>query len=699
MELRWRHVGSNMAPMDAHPAICDLAAELPHPTRTTLLRCRSDLAPDHPWRLLAETGLAETDDGRERYGARALAEVTDVRAQAWLLGLLLAATQRTPDDRRAHRLGRLEALVARIGHPRFLLLPLRLRLHQALADGNADRHRAILGEAERLLALGLDPDGADELAYHRLLGHEMREDWSALAASLAELRARPDVERRLGIDLRWHEIRLLEQQAPLGRVLDALDRCPPGHRSQIRGIGLLAWNGRLAEARARRDAWAAYPQEPGDLLFTAWDLFLAEGRIDEALACCRSGDGTGQEGLERFPWLRAETALLRRAPGEAAAALAVMDSHAHPALRVRLALLRGDLAAAAALVPVEQRSADGVAHLLSRAWEVPAPVLGRLIAALGPAGGGAQTAPRAADPEPRTAPADLLVGGSAAMRRVRAAVADLATVAGTVLLLGETGTGKDLAARELHRLGRPPGSPFVAVNCSSLPEGLIESLLFGHRGGAFTGATRDQAGLVEQAGDGTLFLDEIGTMPLALQAALLRLLEGGDYRPLGAQRPIQLRARVVAAANNDLPAAVGQGSFRADLYWRLERWVIRLPALREHREDLDDLYRAFAADAGASPIPEPPPEVWARWRQHPWPGNVRQFRNEVERLLAFRPLDGAATAEAASAITAAPAGGSAPAFLGPPAVARRRAAILALLDRHAAISRKTVIEACGCSPG
>jgi transcriptional regulator with GAF, ATPase, and Fis domain len=207
-----------------------------------------------------------------------------------------------------------------------------------------------------------------------------------------------------------------------------------------------------------------------------------------------------------------------------------------------------------------------------------------------------------------------------------------------VLVLGESGTGKELVARAVHDLGRRAGRPFVSENCAAIPETLLESTLFGHVRGAFTGAERDRAGLFEQAHGGTIFLDEVGEIPLSMQVKLLRALETGEIRRVGAKDVTKVDVRIVAATNRDLARMVEEGRFREDLYYRINVFTVQLPPLRERREDVPDLVRAFlAAEAartgGAARTVSD--ETMDLLVGYPWPGNVRQLRNEIQRACAL----------------------------------------------------------------
>ncbi len=223
-----------------------------------------------------------------------------------------------------------------------------------------------------------------------------------------------------------------------------------------------------------------------------------------------------------------------------------------------------------------------------------------------------------------------LVGSSAAMERVRRLVSRVADADAPVLIRGETGTGKELVARAIHHAGKRGAEPFVAVNCSALPGSLIESLIFGHQRGAFTGADKRMRGQLELAGGGTLLLDEIAEMPIELQAKLLRVLEDRKFRPLGAEEELPLRARVLAATHVDLERRIGDGTFREDLYYRLNVVSIEVPTLGEREDDVVELLHAFCAAVARKLRFSDEAVAWIRSRR--WPGNVRELRNAVERI-------------------------------------------------------------------
>jgi DNA-binding NtrC family response regulator len=225
-----------------------------------------------------------------------------------------------------------------------------------------------------------------------------------------------------------------------------------------------------------------------------------------------------------------------------------------------------------------------------------------------------------------------IVGVAPAMRRVFGLLARVAPTTSTVLLLGETGTGKEAFAQALHRASPRAAAPFVVVDCGAIAPQLIESELFGHVKGAFTGATSDRKGAFQAADGGTLFLDEIGELPLELQPRLLRALEAGTVKRLGDTSSRQVDVRVVAATHRDLHAEVKQGRFRQDLLFRLDVVTVRIPPLRERREDLPLLVKHFVAQLGRPDFALSPPAL-ARLQAWSWPGNVRELRNVLERAL------------------------------------------------------------------
>ncbi len=229
-----------------------------------------------------------------------------------------------------------------------------------------------------------------------------------------------------------------------------------------------------------------------------------------------------------------------------------------------------------------------------------------------------------------------IVGRSEPLLKVLGDVKEVAGTDATVLLWGETGTGKELIARAIHGASRRRAKPLVRVNCAAIPATLIESEFFGHEQGAFTGATKRRDGRFALAHGGTIFLDEVGELPLDLQAKLLRVLQEGEFEPVGSSQTRKVDVRVIAATNRDLQMCVREGKFREDLYYRLNVFPIRLPPLRERREDIAILATAFAqkyAQRTARTLEPLSEDCLRRLRAYPWPGNVRELQNIIERAM------------------------------------------------------------------
>jgi DNA-binding NtrC family response regulator len=232
----------------------------------------------------------------------------------------------------------------------------------------------------------------------------------------------------------------------------------------------------------------------------------------------------------------------------------------------------------------------------------------------------------------RTDKIDSLIGQSAEISRIRdLIIPKLAASDVPVLLIGETGTGKELVARLIHDFGNR--GPFVTIDCSTLPETLLESELFGYTRGAFTGASVGKAGLIEQSNGGTAFFDEIAELPTGLQAKLLRLLQEGEFRPVGSVACRKVKFRLISATNRDLLAAVDEGAFRADLYHRLSAVELRLPPLRERKEDIPALVLHFLARHGVGHAVSP--QCLDAMLEYDWPGNVRELQNVVRTMTAL----------------------------------------------------------------
>ncbi len=252
---------------------------------------------------------------------------------------------------------------------------------------------------------------------------------------------------------------------------------------------------------------------------------------------------------------------------------------------------------------------------------------------------------------------------SPAMSAVRDMVAKVATTSAAVLLTGESGVGKEVVARAIHHASPRAANQFIKVNCAALPGELLESELFGHQRGAFTGAHRDKPGKFELAEKGTILLDEIGEVPLRLQAKLLHVLQDGEFARVGGERILHTDVRVLAATNRDLPAEISAGRFREDLYYRLNVIEIRIPALRERRDEIPALIDYFLKTANAAyrRTVELPPSIRRLLLEHSWPGNIRQLENVIKRVVVLGSAAGVYEELAASTkLPSAPAAPASP---------------------------------------
>jgi DNA-binding NtrC family response regulator len=270
---------------------------------------------------------------------------------------------------------------------------------------------------------------------------------------------------------------------------------------------------------------------------------------------------------------------------------------------------------------------DDIASLLQRVFTANEP----------PSNAVQADAPFAHEPPSRSEA--RLLGISEAMRRVQKQLGRAASSDASVLITGETGTGKEVAARVLHESSMRRGAAFVAINCAAIPHDLLESEMFGHAKGAFTGAAAERVGRIAEADGGTLFLDEIGDMPAAMQAKLLRVLQERQVMPLGTSKPIHVNVRVVAATHRDLDAMVAAGDFRQDLLYRLNVVPLHLPPLRERIADILPLAEHFLSSARMSTgrAMHLSPEAERRLVEHSWPGNVRELKNAIERVASLAP--------------------------------------------------------------
>jgi two-component system nitrogen regulation response regulator GlnG len=272
-------------------------------------------------------------------------------------------------------------------------------------------------------------------------------------------------------------------------------------------------------------------------------------------------------------------------------------------------------------------------------------------------------APKAEEGMVTIAPGVTLVGKSKAMQEIFRLLTRLISNDLTVLIQGESGTGKELVARALHGLSRRKSAPFIALNMAAIPRELVESALFGHEKGAFTGAYQRQLGAFERAYGGTLFLDEIGDMPIDAQTRLLRVLQEGECSPIGSSRTIRTDLRVIAATHHDLTRRVAEGKFREDLYYRLNVVPVTLPPLRARREDIPALIAYFTGLAAARGLPKKSfdASALALLMEAPWKGNIRELENFTYRLLALESSACLRAAEVAPLLDAAPASAASPA--------------------------------------
>ncbi len=238
---------------------------------------------------------------------------------------------------------------------------------------------------------------------------------------------------------------------------------------------------------------------------------------------------------------------------------------------------------------------------------------------------------------PASGPETMIIGSHPSIVEVYKAITRVAPLPIPVMLRGETGTGKELVAQALHRFGQNPSGPFVPVNCGAIPESLLESELFGHRKGAFTGAVRDHLGAIQSARGGTLFLDEVGELPALLQVKLLRFLQEGEVRPLGSDTTLHVQTRIISATHQDLSKGIAAGGFREDFFYRLAAYQIEIPPLRSRIEDIPLLVEHFLQTAkkrlGRSDLGGVSGTTISVLERHPWPGNVRELESLVQRCL------------------------------------------------------------------
>ncbi|MBK8230806.1 MAG: sigma 54-interacting transcriptional regulator [Candidatus Eisenbacteria bacterium] len=527
-----------------------------------------------------------------------------------------------------------------LGDPHILVLCCHTVARVRLEGGDLDEAKHLLGRAARLMRGWEHPfEKACVFEEEGRLALQA----GGLDAGIERLRKAEEEYARLGNARRRLRV--------LGRIAAAL-----GTRDREQARGLLRAGSEIAQAHGlvsyfqallEQSAVEPRPEETlpltdravvgmiDELVARRPDLPGAEldrlaGRIvDLACEALRSASDIAAVGVEVMrtpapPWLKLS-----------AAEIAVSD-HAHVTARCELAVGGAPLVRLH-LVGAGEKTPDLVAHrALLRVLELGLTVID-LRARLVTAAPGSVSAHEVAEIERElgTAGFEGLVGSSPAMRGVHRLIERAAPSESTILILGESGTGKELVARAIHQRSGRRQKPFVPVNCPSIPRDLIESELFGHERGAFTGAVATRAGKVEQADGGTLFLDEIGDMTLTAQVKLLRFLQEREFERVGGQKTLRANVRVLAATSRDLPRMIEQGTFREDLYYRLHVVPIRMPALRERPEDVpvltDHFLRGFARSADRIPW-RLGSGVREALRAHPWPGNVRELQNVIEYL-------------------------------------------------------------------
>jgi DNA-binding NtrC family response regulator len=604
--------------------------------------------------------------------------------------------------------------------PPFRVIAPRLELSAALWRRDRAAISALLGEGETVVRSVPDSDLAREWQVQHLLCDLARHHCVEAADRLSTLEAHAAlIRRQVGYDLddaRWILAMLRGDAAACARLASAADDGPRRARCQITAAAL-----NRDGARARTLLPHAGLDEYGTLL-TLGQLWMlgadAEAKPGELVRRLRSA-ARSEPQRQDADRLAIELALRERRAEEARFLLRSLDPnedfgdcHAH---WLRCYRLLGDVASAARhWLQVAQRGEAYARHALALAQEMGTGDLASILLALPTAGG-------------------AFIGASAAMDLVRRHIALIGPRSEPVLVIGETGCGKEIAARLLHDGGPGTDAPFVAINCGALAESLAEAELFGYVRGAFTGAERGREGAFAQAAGGTLLLDEIGAMPLRLQSLLLRVLETGDYRPIGSAQPRQVAARIISAANENLAQLAAEGRFRADLLFRLQRLTVELPPLRSHPEDIPLLATHFQREMG---IRRPPPlasDLLEAWLSYSWPGNVRELRNEIETMMVLHGhepvlLPKHTTVGRRSGITARFAlaqqarlddarthadaqtpleialetpdedESDAPHPPGGRKVTDRRNAILALAAKHGKVTRSQVVAVLGCAP-
>ncbi len=521
--------------------------------------------------------------------------------------------------------------------------------------------RALLWRAWALIEQGRAEEALAAIAAHG------EADWSYLLRLTAQAQLH-----------RWHTVDRILANPPAGSD-------PANDGLLLAHIGLVRYlQGRYDDVRSAVDRLGRSDLVAAGFRTTlslALHLALANGEAAQARRLLLRLDANGDHGAFRLEWVR-----LLRLEGDdrgAAAHFAGLVASGRP----RYVAWRLDWAH-------ELGPADQVA------WWWPQLDAASDASVASVASGSACPAGRStsAAAEPARSVAPVLVGEDPAMATVRERIALFAARTEPVLITGETGTGKEVVARQLHTASPRRAGPWVSLNCAAIPASLAEAELFGHVRGAFTGAQRSRRGAIASAAGGTLFLDEIASMPMSLQGVLLRLLETGDYRPVGGDRSERLQARIVVASNEDLQTCAREGRLRDDLLFRLQRLTIDLPPLRQRTGDIPALARHFLLRLGYAEPPRLDDRLVAHWRRALWPGNVRELRNEVERMAILHGDQTSLTLEQAQ--VGAPGRAASPSPTAPVVglTARRREEILELARAQGHITRKQIIATVGCAP-
>ena len=539
-----------------------------------------------------------------------------------------------------------------MGHP-FQLIPIRNSLISAHVLRQAEQGDAALAAANKLLQAHPESDAALEFQIQELSWRRLRHDFHGLHQTWQQLEQRAtELKQRTGVH--W-AVQYGLFCAAAGRRLEIEQLLKSDHEQEMgmhsRLECLLALD-RCDEAVAMIEELDVHPSLSahaltyitieGNIALLRRDMGALRRQIQRIQAW---GGQRSAEYYFRLNHLAIQLALCERQPHQALQLLERVDpDHNFGDCYVEWArawYLQGnkDAAAQALALAAARGEPQYVSHRLRLACELRADeVLELWQSAQQQRSPSEEMTPRRSGPRPvnlglHQMDGDL-VGDSPAMRLARERLQLLAQREEPVLIYGETGCGKEIAARCLHRNGPRSAQPLSTINCAGLPESLAEAELFGHVRGAFTGADHGRQGIFANAAGGTVVLDEICSLPLRLQGLMLRVLESGDFTPLGGSQPQRLQARIIAVSNRPLASLVAAGQFRQDLFYRINRLSLSLPPLREHRSDIPQLVHYFLDLMMGSETPRPhiAPDLWQVWETHPWPGNVRELRNEIESI-------------------------------------------------------------------